>query len=54
MTKQFFDKIVCDETNNTKQDVDNGVVNADIYGFVVDKVDIVDITIELNVEKKND
>lgn len=41
MTKQFiFDKVVCDETNNTKEDIDNGVVNVDIYGFIVDKIDI--------------
>ena len=24
-------KVVCDETNNTPEDVENGVVNADIY-----------------------
>ncbi len=24
-------KVVCDETNNTDKDMDNGVVNADIY-----------------------
>jgi hypothetical protein len=50
MTKRFiFDKVVCDETNNTKKDVDNGVVNVDIYGVVVDKIDV---TLELNEEKE--
>ena len=50
MIKRFiFDKVVCDETNNTKEDIDNGVVNADIYGFVVDKIDI---TLRLNEENK--
>ena len=50
MTKRFiFDKVVCDETNNTKEDIDNGVVNADIYGVVVDKIDI---TLRLNEENK--
>ena len=49
MTKRFiiFDKVVCDETNNTKEDIENGVVNADIYGAVVDKIDIIDITLEI-------
>jgi hypothetical protein len=53
MTKRFiFDKVVCDETNNTKEDVDNGVVNVDIYGVVVDKIDKIDVTLELNEEKE--
>ena len=48
MTKRFiFDKVVCDETNNTKEDIENGVVNVDIYGVVVDKIDIIDITLEI-------
>lgn len=38
MTKQFiFDKVICDETNNTKEDFDNGVINVDIYGLVIEK-----------------
>ena len=44
MTKKFvFDKVVCDNTNNTPEDIDNGVVNVDIYGFVVDKIDKIDV-----------
>lgn len=39
ITKQFiFDKVICNETNNTKEDFDNGVVNVDIYGFVTEKL----------------
>ena len=50
MSKRFiFDKVVCDETNNTKEDIDNGVVNADIYGVVVDKIEI---TLEFNDKNK--
>jgi hypothetical protein len=44
MTKKFvFDKVVCDDSNNTPEDIDNGVVNVDIYGTVIsfhDKIDI--------------
>ena len=48
MTERFiFNKVVCDETNNTKEDIENGVVNVDIYGVVVDKIDIIDITLEI-------
>lgn len=44
MTKKFvFDKVVCDDSNNTPEDIDNGVVNVDIYGFVVDKIDKIDV-----------
>ena len=47
MTKRFiFDKVVCDETNNTKEDIENGSVNVDIYGTVIDKIDKIDITLE--------
>ena len=53
MKKKFiFQKVVCDETNNTKDDIENGVVNVDIYGVVVDKIDKIDVTIELNGEKE--
>lgn len=49
MNKRFiFDKVVCDETNNTKEDIENGVVNVDIYGVVVDKINKIDITLEKN------
>jgi len=44
MTKKFvFDKVVCDETNNTPEDIANGVVNVDIYGTVIDKFDKIDV-----------
>lgn len=53
MTKEKFiiHKIVCDETNNTQKDIDNGVANVDIYGERIIALD------KINVEfivKKND
>lgn len=53
MKKFIPHKVVCDDTNNTKDDIENGVVNVDIYGVVVDKIDIIDVTIELNREKND-
>jgi hypothetical protein len=37
--KYIFHKVVCDETNNTQEDIDNGVVNVDIYGEVITQKD---------------
>ena len=52
MTKRYiFHNVVCDETNNTPEDIDNGIVNVDIYGEVIDPKD----KIEIDIEKiKND
>jgi hypothetical protein len=52
MNKRFiFDKVVCDETNNTKEDIENGVVNVDIYGKIIIPTKEINIDITLN---KND
>lgn len=54
MTKRFnFDKVVCDETNNTKEDIENGVVNVDIYGVVVDEIYEIGITLCVENEKND-
>lgn len=50
--KYIFHKVVCDETNNTPEDIDNGIVNADIYGEVITPRDKIDI--EFILENKND
>lgn len=45
--KYIFHKVVCDETNNTQEDIENQVVNVDIYGEVISPIEkiITDITL---------
>jgi phage tail sheath protein FI len=45
--KYIFHKVVCDETNNTQEDIENEVVNVDIYGEVISPIEkiILDITL---------
>lgn len=45
--KYIFHKVVCDETNNTQEDIENQVVNVDIYGEVISPIEkiIPDITL---------
>jgi hypothetical protein len=50
--KYIFHKVVCDETNNTPKDIDNGIVNVDIYGEVITPKDV--IVIEFVLENKDD
>ena len=47
----IFHKVVCDETNNTQEDIENQVVNVDIYGEVISRIEEINIDITLN---KND
>ena len=53
MTKPeyIFHKVVCDETNNTQEDIENQVVNVDIYGEIISRIEEINIDITLN---KND
>lgn len=47
----IFHKVVCDETNNTPEDAENGVVNVDIYGEIISPIEEIIVDIALN---KND
>ena len=49
--KYIFHKVVCDETNNTQEDIENQVVNVDIYGEIISPIEEINIDITLN---KND
>ena len=49
--KYIFHKVVCDETNNTQEDIENQVVNVDIYGEIISRIEEINIDITLN---KND
>jgi hypothetical protein len=49
--KYLFHKVVCDETNNTQEDIENQVVNVDIYGEIISPIDEVIIA---NTSNKND
>lgn len=49
--KYIFHKVVCDETNNTQEDIENQVVNVDIYGEIISSTEEIIVDIELN---KND
>lgn len=49
--KYIFHKVVCDETNNTQEDIENQVVNIDIYGEIISPTEEINIDIVLN---KND
>ena len=49
--KYIFHKVVCDETNNTQEDIENQVVNVDIYGEIISSIEEINIDITLN---KND
>jgi S-adenosylmethionine hydrolase len=44
--KYIFHKVVCDKTNNTQEDIENQVVNVDIYGEIISPIEeiIIDIT----------
>ena len=48
--KYIFHKVVCDETNNTQEDMENQVVNVVIYGQIIirKKEIIVDIALNKN------
>lgn len=51
MTKEFkFHKVVCDETNNTQEDIENQVVNVDIYGEIISSIEVINIDITLNTD----
>jgi hypothetical protein len=51
MTDPFYiiHKIVCDETNNTQEDIDNGTANIDTHAVKV--VPLNKLTVDLIVEK---
>ena len=49
--KYIFHKVVCDETNNTQEDMENQVVNVDIYGQIISPTKEIIVDIALN---KND
>jgi hypothetical protein len=49
--KYIFRKVVCDETNNTQEDIENQVVNVDIYGEIISPIEKIIVDIALN---KND
>ena len=46
--KYIFHKVVCDETNNTQEDIENQVVNVDIYGEIISRIEEINIDITLN------
>ena len=46
--KYIFHKVVCDETNNTQEDIENQVVNVDIYGEIISSIEEINIDITLN------
>ena len=46
--KYIFHKVVCDETNNTQEDIENQVVNVDIYGEIISPIEEINIDITLN------
>jgi phage tail sheath protein FI len=37
--KYIFHKVVCDETNNTQEDIENQVVNVDIYVEIISPIE---------------
>ena len=49
--KYIFHKVVCDETNNTQEDMENQVVNVDICGQIISPTKEIIVDIALN---KND
>ena len=48
--KYIFHKVVCDETNNTQEDIENQVVNVDIYGEIISSIEEINIDITLNTD----
>ena len=48
--KYIFHKVVCDETNNTQEDIENQVVNVDIYGEIISPIEEIIIDITLNTD----